>query len=76
MDKNLDLLKVPDGEIKINSFTIVTGTRLFRVHPSNYEGNVFNPSNLGNARFSPIRKLLSSPIHGANMPSCELKSPF
>lgn len=57
MDKNADLLKVPDGEIKINSFTIVTGTRLFRVHPSNYEGNVFNPSNLGNARFSPIRKL-------------------
>jgi len=57
MDKNSDLLKVPDGEIKINSFTIVTGTKLFRVHPSNYKGNVFNPSNLGNARFSPIKKL-------------------
>ncbi|MBU9833295.1 RES family NAD+ phosphorylase [Rahnella sp. L72c] len=57
MGKHLDILKVPNGEIKINNFTINVGTRLFRVHPSIYNGTIFNPSNLGDARFSPIKKL-------------------
>ncbi len=62
MVNKASVLIPPDGIIQINTFTINTGTRLFRIHPSRYSGNEFNPSNNGDARFSPIKKLGTNKI--------------
>lgn len=62
MVKKSSVLIPPNGIIQINTFTINTGTKLFRIHPSCYAGNQFNPSSNGDARFSPIKKLGTNQI--------------
>lgn len=53
MDKDT-LTKVPD-KISINTDVVPKGEVLHRIHPDMYAADAFNPSNNGNARFSPIQ---------------------
>lgn len=52
----------PAGPLKTTSLTITSGTRLHRVHQSQYGATELNPSTTGNARFSPICDKNGKPV--------------
>lgn len=45
----------PSNNLKVRKIDLAKGTKLFRVHPKKYQADQYNPSAVGNARFSPIK---------------------
>lgn len=45
----------PSINLKVRKIDLAKGTKLFRVHSKNYKADQYNPSSVGNARFSPIK---------------------
>lgn len=44
----------PSINLKVRKIDLAKGTSLFRVHSKKYKADQYNPSTVGNARFSPI----------------------
>lgn len=45
----------PSNNLKVSKIDLAKGTKLFRVHSKKYKADQYNPSAVGNARFSPIK---------------------
>ncbi|MFT4100587.1 MAG: RES family NAD+ phosphorylase [Burkholderiaceae bacterium] len=52
----------PDLATQVTLVTYPIGATLYRVHPTRYAGDAFNPGSLGDARFSPIRDTAGNQI--------------
>lgn len=44
----------PSNNLKVKKIDLAKGTKLYRVHSKKYLADQYNPSTVGNARFSPI----------------------